>query len=300
MNVRLSDASSPAGMFSSWSRLRPCTWRGAGPVALVPLVLVLGLATGHRVLARQLFLASAACQGAALTGLNIMANAISDPCNYNWCCYGPYDYNWDYVAPLYYNQSYSLYGLPSLGNSLEDSMVQPQLNLGIGTARYRLHDVRPNQADAPANLYNPPAPRNVPIPEPRNVPIPEPPVPRRFDVRQRVPRPAAAAASTAPALLPRNQVLTAEGEVRWPASAPSDHAFGRTRAAAEAAIRVAVKEFEANGRASVQCVAEAKSRLVAYGKPALEQAMVTSRPQAERLLTFFTSLEKALNSLAGG
>ena len=73
----------------------------------------------------------------------------------------------------------------------------------------------------------------------------------------------------------------------------------KSRSAAEAAIRVAVKEFEASGKASIQSVAEAKSQLLAYGKPALEQLVRANREEAKKLLKFLASLEQELNSLAG-
>ena len=62
---------------------------------------------------------------------------------------------------------------------------------------------------------------------------------------------------------------------------------------------MAVKEFEANGKASIQSVAEAKSQLLAYGKPALEQLVRSNRAEAKKLLKFLASLEQELNALAG-
>ena len=62
---------------------------------------------------------------------------------------------------------------------------------------------------------------------------------------------------------------------------------------------MAVKEFEASGKATIQSVAEAKSLLFAYGKPALEQLARANREEAKKLLKFFASLEQVLNSLAG-
>ena len=85
----------------------------------------------------------------------------------------------------------------------------------------------------------------------------------------------------------------------WPTKSPSSNALDKARGAAEAAIRVAVKEFEADGKASIQSVAEAKSQLFAYGKPALEQLVRANRDEAKKLLKFLASLEQVLDSLAG-
>jgi hypothetical protein len=99
--------------------------------------------------------------------------------------------------------------------------------------------------------------------------------------------------------LPRNEVLDKDGQVLWPSSLPSSETLDKAKAAAEAAIRVAVKEFEANGRASIQSVAEAKSQLFAYGKPALAQLVRANHDEAKKLLRFLASLEHVLDGLAG-
>jgi hypothetical protein len=100
-------------------------------------------------------------------------------------------------------------------------------------------------------------------------------------------------------LLSKGDVLKANGEVAWPPSLPASESLDKWRSAAEAAIRVAVKEFEANGKASIQSVAEAKSELFEFGKPALEQLVRANRDEANKLLKFLASLEQVLNSLAG-
>jgi hypothetical protein len=163
-------------------------------------------------------------------------------------------------------------------------------------ARYQMLSARASQANAAAN----PNYQRAIAQAIQSARRQQRPAPRRYDQRERVPRsPAPAVDSTAAGLLAPEQVLTAEGTVRWPASAPSDRAFAKTRAAAESAIRIAVKEYAADGRASTQCVDEARSLLVAYGEPAIKRAALINRSEADRLLTFFTTLEDALSRLAG-
>jgi hypothetical protein len=157
-----------------------------------------------------------------------------------------------------------------------------------------MYDAWANQMNAAANLYNQQA-----IAQAMQNAQQQHAVPPRYDVRQRVPRVAPASDQMAPRLLPRNEVLKDNGDVLWPDSAPTEGAFGQTRASAEAAIKEAFKEYQTNGRASIQSVAEAKSMVFAYGKPVLEQSVQSGRAQARRLLTFFTSLERVLNSFAG-
>jgi hypothetical protein len=229
-----------------------------------------------------------------MTRDGLTQNAPGPYSNYNWSYSGPPNYNWGYGGPIYYNPTYAQYGLPGVGVSPWDPIVQAQLNLGMKTARYQMYDAWANQANAAANLFNQQA-----IAQAMQNAGQQQAVTPRYDVRQRVPRPASASQENAPKLLPRNQVLNDDGQVLWPSSAPTSGAFGRSRAAAEAAILVAVREFQAGGKATIQSVAEAKSLLVAYGKPVLQETLQTSRTQARRLLAFFTSLEQVLNSLAG-
>jgi hypothetical protein len=121
----------------------------------------------------------------------------------------------------------------------------------------------------------------------------------RYDVQTREPRPVSSVNPEAKKLLSKGDVLNANGDVVWPTKVPSSEALDKSRSAAEAAIRVAVKEFEAQGKASIQSVAEAKSQLLAFGRPALEQLVRANRDEANKLLKFLASLEQALNSLAG-
>jgi hypothetical protein len=209
---------------------------------------------------------------------------------------GPYsNYNWNsYNGLPYYNPGYAQYGLPGIGVSPWDPIVQAQLNLGLKTARYNLYSSWADQSNAAANLYYQQAMAQA-IKNRQQ----EQALPPRYDVRMRVPRPVSPTDTHTPKPLPRNQVLKDDGEVLWPSVAPSSAALDKSKAAAEAAIRVAAKEFRANGKASIQSVAEAKSQLVAYGMPALEQLVRTNRDEAKQLLKFLASLEGVLDTLAG-
>jgi len=209
---------------------------------------------------------------------------------------GPYsNYNWNsYPGPIYYNPGYAQYGLPGVGVSPWDPIIQAQLNLGMRTARYNMYSAWADQSNAAANLYYQQAEAQA-IANERQYGEMHP----HYDVRTRVPRPVAAADSKAAQLLAKSDVLKSDGQVIWPARIPSSNTLDASRSAAEAAIRVAVKEFAAEGRASIQSVAEAKSQLFAYGKPALEQLVRANRDDAKKLLKFLASLEQVLDRLAG-
>ena len=209
---------------------------------------------------------------------------------------GPYSsYNSNqYPGPIYYNPSYAEYGLPGVGVSPWNPIVQAQLNLGMRTARYNMYSAWADQSNAAANLYYQQAVSQQ-LENQKQMQAMQP----HYDVQTRAPRPVSTQSSGAKTLLARGDVLKTNGEVVWPANAPASETLDKTRSAAEAAIRVAVKEFEADGKASIQSVAEAQSQLLAYGKPALEQLARANREEARKLLRFLASLERALNSLAG-
>ena len=133
----------------------------------------------------------------------------------------------------------------------------------------------------------------------------------RFDVRNMTPKTVQAKERAANKPLTRNQVLSSDGKVLWPGRAPSEGELGKSRAAAEAAIKVAYKEFKADGKASVQNVVEAKELLYAYGHPALEKAgwsEPSGRPEAcaisslalSRRSTRWAGSESRFSGLGGG
>jgi hypothetical protein len=197
-----------------------------------------------------------------------------------------------YSGPLSYNPTYSQYGLPGVGVSPWNPIVQAQLNLGMRTARYEMYTGWANQSNAAANLFYQQA-----LAQQQKNAQQTMAVPSRYDVRQRVPR-LAEPTSSRPKMLPKNAVLRGDGVVIWPESVPEDAKLAPSKAAAEAAIKVAVMEYGANGKATVQSVAEAKSQLFAYGKPALEEVSWTNRAAGRRLLDFFKNLEQVLDKLA--
>ncbi len=209
---------------------------------------------------------------------------------------GPYtSYNTNqYTGPIYYNPGYAQYGLPGVGVSPWNPIVQAQLNLGMRTARYNMYSAWADQSNAAANLYYQQA-VNQQIQNARM----QAPIQPRYDVETRVPRPVAQVNAEAKKLLPKSDVLKDDGQVIWPENAPSSSEMDKARAGAESAIRVAVKEFEASGKASIASVAEAKSQLFAYGKPAIDQLARANRGEARKLFKFFASLEQVLDSLAG-
>lgn len=196
---------------------------------------------------------------------------------------------------LNYNADYLRYGLPGVGVSPWNPIVQAQLNLGMQTARYEMYNAWTARMYQAANLYNQQAIAQQLANDRQMRQVMEP----RYDVRQRTPRSPETREQASTSTLPRNEVLTSDGTVIWPGRAPTDGDLGKARSAAEAAIKIAVKEFEASGKATVQSIVEAKERLAAYGQPALRKLAETNMEAAKNLLRFLASLERVVNSLAG-
>ncbi len=209
---------------------------------------------------------------------------------------GPYtNFNTNqYSGPLYYNPGYAQYGLPGVGVSPWNPIVQAQLNLGMRTARYNMYSAWADQSNAAANLYY----QQAVAQQIQNAQAQQA-IQTRYDVQTRAPRPLTRPTDNTKRLLAKSDVLKADGNVIWPALAPSSDELNKARHGAEAAIRVAVKEFETTGKASIASVAEAKSDLFEYGKPALDQLARANREDAKKLLKFLASLEQVLNSLTG-
>ena len=199
-----------------------------------------------------------------------------------------------YPGPIYYNRGYAQYGLPGVGSfSLEsDRAGATQSGNEDGTLQHVHALGRPVERGCEPVLS---ASRCTADPECAGD------ASDAAALRCSDPRTAAGflQKSEARDLLSKSDVLKENGQVVWPATAPRSNDLDRARNGAEVAIRVAVKEFETDGKATISSVAEAKSQLFAYGKPALEQLARANREEAKKLLKFFASLEQELNKLAG-
>lgn len=205
---------------------------------------------------------------------------------------GPYyNYNWGVAYGQNYNYGFQRYGMSGLGGTPYDSMLQSQFNQGMRAAQHQMANTAPADPDQVANLFNPDPFAQGQRPNQAMQP--------RYDVRKKTRRTVQSKDNQASKLLPRGQVLSADGKVLWPARAPAGGELGKARETAESAIRAAVKETEEGRKASVQSVVEAKERLYDYGRPALKKASGSSRQSAQGLLHFLMSLERVLDSLAG-
>ena len=207
---------------------------------------------------------------------------------------GTANYNWGVPYGSNYNYGFMRYGQGGFGGSPYNPMAPSQPNLGMGPTDYSMYGPAAAQNYQGAN-QNIQESATQAMQNQRQMQAME----LRFDVRKRTPRTMQSKERQANKLLTRNQVLSSDGKVLWPSKAPNDGELGKSRAAAEAAIKVAYKEFKAGGKASVQNVVEAKELLYSYGHPALDKAAGQSRQAAQGLHHFLSSLERAIDSLGG-
>ncbi len=120
---------------------------------------------------------------------------------------GPYSsYNTNqYSGPIYYNPGYAQYGLPGVGVSPWNPIVQAQLNLGMRTARYNMYSAWADQSNAAANLYYQQAVAQQ-IQNAQAMQTMQP----HYDVQTRAPRPVSRPISVAKNLLAKSEVLKRE------------------------------------------------------------------------------------------
>lgn len=100
-------------------------------------------------------------------------------------------------------------------------------------------------------------------------------------------------------IVTREQLISPDGRVLWPASAPKDEKLDPLRAAFEDAAHEVMIQYRDHGRARVQSVAEAKARLLAYAQPALRVARRSeAQKNSRQFWAFLDDLEQILDGMA--
>jgi len=111
----------------------------------------------------------------------------------------------------------------------------------------------------------------------------------------------AAAQPPAAPVLPITSFVNEDNEVVWPADAPLSGDLAPKRQAAEEAIQDVAIEYRANKKAKVESAAEARKRLIDYGRPALANLRDNSTPRvADSFHLFLLSLYESLAQATRG
>jgi hypothetical protein len=227
-------------------------------------------------------------------GLILIAGGVGNAQQYPYQSSPNFEYGSIDPYGINYSYDYMRYGPAGVGVSPWNPIVQAQLNLGMRTARYNSFNARSAGLDQAANLYNQQAVTQA-IENQRQLEAMQP----RNDARSQGSRTVRSSERENRETLPRNQVVSPDGKVLWPGRAPNDGDLAKARSAADAAVRVAVREYEANGKAALQSVVAAKELLYVYGKPAIQKLAAKNGAAAQSLFKFLSNLEQLLDSLAG-
>jgi hypothetical protein len=107
-----------------------------------------------------------------------------------------------------------------------------------------------------------------------------------------------APAADARAVLPLASFFSTAGALVWPNGAPTEGPLDSQKAAADSGASAVYREVQANGRAPVALVGDARGALIAYGQPALDYLRANTTPAVvdtfhRFLLGLYDSLGKA-------
>jgi hypothetical protein len=106
---------------------------------------------------------------------------------------------------------------------------------------------------------------------------------------------AAAPASPAPKTVKLPSFFDPADRLVWPSDAPVDGELAVSRTDSDVASLAVLKELRGTGSAEIETAADARARLLAYGRPALQHLRATSSPAvAEGFHAFLLSLYDAL------
>lgn len=105
----------------------------------------------------------------------------------------------------------------------------------------------------------------------------------------------------APAVPPLVSFFSQAGRLVWPADSPTEGDLGAKRTAADQSAGDVYREVQGRGFASVGLVTDARTRLVDYGRPALEHLHANASPAiADTFHRFLLSFYDALGQSAYG
>jgi hypothetical protein len=119
-------------------------------------------------------------------------------------------------------------------------------------------------------------------------------------VASRPPAPAAAA----PPVVPLTSFFNEAKQLVWPGDAPVAGDLQQKRDTSDDSCRVVLREYQAQGRATVGSVTDSRLKLIDYGQPALQMIRQSATPRVADtfhlfLLSLYESLAQAANPPAG-
>jgi hypothetical protein len=127
--------------------------------------------------------------------------------------------------------------------------------------------------------------------------------PRPASPGSQVTAPAPAATATAAVapqpVIPLASFFDSMKQLVWPSDAPVTGDLRQKRDVSDAGCLAVLKEYQAQGRATVGSVTDSRLKLIAYGQPALEEIRTNATPRvADAFHLFLLSLYESLNQTA--
>ena len=115
--------------------------------------------------------------------------------------------------------------------------------------------------------------------------------------RDPAPDQVAVVAASARAVTPLASFFNAERQLVWPADAPTEGDLKPKRDLSDEASLLVLNEVEQHGRAPIALAADARQRLLDYGRPALQRIRETATPSiADGFHAFLLSLYDSLSA----
>ena len=198
---------------------------------------------------------------------------------------------WGAPIPAYGGYGFAPFGY-NMTNVAIGGMPDPigmQQNYALANSRYDLQTAQTARAYAEANFFQQQA-----LSAARQNGQGQPQARERFNVRTAASRSRRQATVPKPTV-PMDQLMTRDGQVKWPASAPS----GEGRDRVDTAVSEIAKEIQQDGAADVATVNEARDALYAFGLPALAQVRKTRPASGPEFKDFLNNVDAVLISLAG-
>ena len=95
-------------------------------------------------------------------------------------------------------------------------------------------------------------------------------------------------------LMPPDQVVDRDGNIRWPASTPTGEQLNERRQAVDDAVRTLAQESHGRKHPSIRSVVQARDALDGFAQPALDRLRSDKSDDAQGMEDFLNSLDHAL------
>jgi hypothetical protein len=97
--------------------------------------------------------------------------------------------------------------------------------------------------------------------------------------------------------IPRTELLTTDGGIRWPRKLPNDSRLLHARRDAEEAVALVAREHATYGQSTIRHVMNARNKLTEFARKSLPSLKARDRIAADQLERFIVELQKNLATM---